>query len=197
MILGQYLPFRSKNILKHRERIIGLDGSVICPSHAQSEVRLVFTGSADAFFHESDHVLFVIDPVPFALGIFGPLVARPLHGLMMAGGNDDSVVIGKLLVSWVICEEDSAGLRDEARPHCRPDKVGLESDKQVEYMLVELGVESEVADVVLSSPPAGERGGFVVNEEASVLYAWFAVGCDLVEGVYLLMLSCGDISPPM
>lgn len=65
-------------------------------------------------------------------------------------------------------------------------------------MAVEGGVEGVVCGaVVLARPPAGQGGGFVVDEEAAVFDGWFAVDGCFGQCVERGVLGCWDVGPPV
>ena len=60
---------------------------------------------------------------------------------------------------------------DRAAPHRRPEVVALEPQDQLEHVLVELVIAA--AELLLH--PAGERRGFVVDEDAAVFHGRLAL----------------------
>lgn len=114
---------------------------------------------------------------------------------MMASTDHNPIVRRQLMIARIVGEENVAWTWEERSPHCRPDEVGFEAEKEVEDVDVEFCVERVVVYVVFHRPPAGEAGGFVVDEETAMLDDGLATVGLSGEGVDFVVFLGWGVEP--
>ena len=111
---------RGKDLFEHLDGIIRVSRLVSQATEADGIVRLVVPRSLYTVFHKSCHVGLVFGPIPRPELRLVPLVSCALHGLVVRRRDKDAVVIGQLLVSRVVGEEDVSWRLDVRLPHGGP-----------------------------------------------------------------------------
>ena len=143
-------------------------GLVAVATHADGDDVVSALRAIDTFTEEAVEVLLVRLVVPGApsLAVAGILLMVACHRLVVRRSHHHTHRVGRLQVLWVVGIEGPS-------PHGRPQVVTLQSQDELEHLLVEAVVAVVRAEGVLH--PRGQTGRLVVEEQSAISHGRFAV----------------------
>ena len=160
---------------------------VTVATHAHGVHRLPRLGTLHTTTPEVHHLVVVSGEAPLAVTLAAlPVLLGQCHRLVVRGAHHDAHPVGKNTILRVVVIEGTA-------PHGGPHVVGLQTQQQFEYVLVHLGIDA--AELLVA--PVAKRGPLVVDEYTSVSHFGLAVGIYTSFYIYVILMPCGDVGPPV
>ena len=160
---------------------------VTVTTHTYGVHRLPRLGTLHTASPEVHHLVVVGGEAPLAVTLAAlPVLLGQCHRLVVRGAHHDAHPVGQRAILLVVVVEGTA-------PHGRPHVVGLQTQQQFEYVLVHLGIDA--AELLVA--PVAKRGPLVVDEYTTVSHFGLAVGIYTSFYIYVILMPCGDVGPPV